>query len=98
MSDEYTQILHENLEKGTQIRLVVSDFRDLEYIHFRRYYLDMDGNWIASKEGVSMPLTISGVTALCYGIAEVLSATEFNNILIKVNEEKQRSSISGRSE
>lgn len=98
MSNEYVQVLHENLDKGIQIRLVVSDFRELEYIHFRKYFLDMDGNWVPSKEGVSMPLTISGVTALCYGIAEVLSATEFNNILLKVNEEKQRNSVPGRSE
>lgn len=98
MSDEYTQILSENLEKGTQIRLVVSEFRDIEYIHFRRYYLDIEGAWVPSKEGVSMPLTITGVTALCEGIATILSKTEFDNILHEVNDKQQSNKLSGSSE
>jgi hypothetical protein len=98
MSEEYTKILHENLEKGTQVRLVVSDFRDIEYLHFRRYFLSIDGDWIPSKEGVSMPLTITGVTELCEGIAHILSNTEFSNIIEEVNARKQASGVSRSSE
>ena len=80
MSDEspllYEKIISENLDKGFQIRLVVNVFRDVEYIHIRKYFLSFEGEFIPSKEGISMPLTIQNSYALLGGLAEICSRIE----------------------
>ena len=41
----YEHVIHYDEEKQTQIRVVVSTFRDTEYLHVRRYYMDFDEQW-----------------------------------------------------
>ncbi len=78
MSDTplYEKILSENLEKGSQLRLVVNEFRDVQYLHLRKYFLDYEGNWNPTKEGASMPATISSIYALLDGLIEICSFEE----------------------
>lgn len=78
MSDTplYEKIISENLEKGKQLRLVVSDFRDVQYLHLRTYYLDYEGDWKPTKEGASMPVTIQSIYALLDGLIEICAAEE----------------------
>ena len=52
----YSRIIHEKETGDEQVRLVVNSFRGKEYLHFRKYYLDFEGEWQPSKEGISMPL------------------------------------------
>lgn len=85
----YEKIINENEEKGTQLRLVVNEFRGIEYLHLRKYFLSFDEGYLASKEGASMPCTISNVYALLDGMIEICAKEEsigaikehFNNIL-----------------
>jgi len=72
----YEKVISENLEKGFQVRLVVNIFRDIEYIHVRKYFLSFDGDWVPSKEGISIPLTIQNSYALLEGFAEICSGIE----------------------
>ena len=36
---EYEKTIYENLEKGYQLRLVVNEFRGVQYLHIRKYFL-----------------------------------------------------------
>lgn len=72
----YEKILHEDEAKGFQLRLVVNIFRDVQYIHIRKYFLSFEDGYIASKEGVSMPATISNIFALLDGLLEIVSHEE----------------------
>ena len=72
----YEKVLSENLDKGKQLRLVVSEFRDVQYLHLRTYYLDYEGDWKPTKEGASMPATIASIYALLDGLIEICSREE----------------------
>jgi hypothetical protein len=95
MSNEgtlYEKILSENLEKGKQLRLVVSEFRGEQYLHIRYYYLDYEGTWIPTKEGATMPATIESIFALLDGLVDICSkqettdsiTTHFTNIVSRI--------------
>ena len=77
----YEKLIFENLEKAFQVRLVVSLFKDVEYIHIRKYFLSFEGEWIPSKEGISIPLTIQNSYALLAGLAEISSKIEESNCI-----------------
>lgn len=72
----YEKTIFENLEKGFQYRLTVSEFRDVEYLHLRKYFLNYEGEWVPSKEGASIPATISNTFALLDGLIEICSLSE----------------------
>lgn len=78
MSDKplYEKILSENMEKGSQLRLVVSEFKGTEYLHIRKYFLSYDEGFVPTKEGISMPATISSIYALLDGLIEICSYEE----------------------
>jgi hypothetical protein len=78
MSDDtlYEKIISENLDKGTQLRLVVSEFRDVQYVHLRKYFLSYDEGFLPSSEGASFPATIQSIYALLDGLIEICSKEE----------------------
>lgn len=77
MSDElYEKVLFENEEKGFQYRLVISEFRDVQYLHVRKYFLNYEGEFVPTKEGASMPATIQNIYALLDGLIEICSKEE----------------------
>jgi len=78
MSDQplYEKIISENLDKGSQLRLVVNEFRDVQYLHLRKYFLSYEGDWVPTKEGASMPATIQSIYALLDGLIEIVANEE----------------------
>jgi Transcriptional Coactivator p15 (PC4) len=72
----YQKILHTDDDKGKQLRLVLNTFREVEYLHIRKYYLSFDEGYLPSKEGISMPGSISSVYALLDGLIEICSRAE----------------------
>lgn len=78
MSDDvlYEKVISQNDEKGSQLRLVVNTFRDVEYLHLRKYFLSYEGEWLPTKEGASMPATIQSIYALLDGLIEICAAEE----------------------
>lgn len=78
MSDQplYEKIIHENDEKGFQLRLVINEFKDKEYLHIRKYFLSFDNGYLPTKEGISMELSISNSYALLDGMTEICSRLE----------------------
>jgi hypothetical protein len=83
MSEEllYEKILYENPEKGFQLRLVVNSFRDIEYIHVRKYFMSYDEGYLPSKEGISIPASIPVIYALLSGLTEICAKAEALEII-----------------
>ena len=48
--DIYERIILEQENKEIQWRLVVSKFRDVEYLHLRKYYLDFEGIYMPTMK------------------------------------------------
>lgn len=91
MSDSeivYEKLIHQNDEKGYQLKLVLNTFRDIEYIHLRKYFLSFDEGFLPSREGVAIPATISNIYTLLDGLIEICSKAETLDSMLKHFEDK----------
>ena len=77
------KLIEENMEKGFQVRLVVNEFRDIEYIQLRKYFLTYEGDWQASREGISIPASTENIYALLDGLLDICSRAEGEDIIRK---------------
>ena len=77
----YEKIISENEEATEQIRLTINTFREVEYLHLRKYYLDFDGDFKPSKDGVAMKLDFNNSRGLFEGLVEIISLAEAKDIL-----------------
>lgn len=78
---QYSKIIDENLDKGFQIRLAVNDFRDVTYIQLRKFFLSYEGEWVPSREGVSIPASTENTYAILDGLFEICSQAEGEEII-----------------
>lgn len=72
----YEKLIYQNDEKFYQLRLVVNEFRDVQYVHIRKYFLSYEGEYVPSKEGISMAASIHNVYSLLDGLIEICSKEE----------------------
>jgi len=80
MSEEvYSRIIFQ--EDHKQFRMTVSEFRGVEYLHFREYYQDFDEEWKPTNKGVHMPLGIDTSKELFSAMSEILSLAESKEII-----------------
>jgi len=77
----YERLIDENLEKGFQVKLVLNDYKDITYIQLRKYFLTYEGEWIPSREGISVPATLENIYELLYALVDISSKAETENIL-----------------
>jgi Transcriptional Coactivator p15 (PC4) len=84
----YEKIISENEDKGTQLRLVVSEFKGEYYIHLRKYFLSYEGDFVPTKEGASFPATIQSIFSLLDGLIEICSKEESIETINKYFSEK----------
>tara|TARA_R100001443_G_C3363312_1_gene179479 strand:+ start:2893 stop:3192 length:300 start_codon:yes stop_codon:yes gene_type:complete len=77
----YEKIVHYNEDKEIQVRLTVSTFRGIEYLHLRKYYLAFTEEWMPSPEGIAMELDFDNSRELFAGLVEILSLAESKEIL-----------------
>ena len=47
----YEKVIYQNAEGTEQVRLTINEFRGIEYLHLRKYYLDFDGDIIDKLTG-----------------------------------------------
>ena len=80
---EYSKIITENLDKGMQVRLAINEFRGVNYFQFRKYFNSYEGEWLPSKEGVSIEMTIDNITSILEGITEICSEAEAKEIFTR---------------
>lgn len=79
----YNKLIEENLDRGYQIRLVVNEFKGVIYFHLRKYFLTYEGDWQASREGISIPASLDNTYALLDGLFDVCSQAEGTEIIEK---------------
>ena len=72
----YEKLIYENEERGFQYRLTVSEFRDVQYIGVRKYFLSYEGEYFPTSEGANIPATINNTLALLDGLLEIVSHEE----------------------
>ena len=77
----YEKIISQNEEGTEQVKLTINTFYDVEYLHLRKYYLDFDGDFKPSKDGVAMKLDFNNSKNLFEGLVEILSLAESKTIL-----------------
>lgn len=85
MSDSilYEKLIYENLDKFYQLKLTVSEFRGEQYVNVRKYFQSYEGDFLPSKEGVSMIASIHNIQALLEGLIELCSIEESKDTINK---------------
>lgn len=79
MSEEpelYEKLIYDNQDKFYQLRLVVNEFRGKQYVHVRKYFQTYEGDYQASREGISMEASMGNILSLLDGLMEVVSKEE----------------------
>ena len=79
----YEKLIYENEAKFYQLRLTVSEFRGVQYVNVRKYFLSYEGDYIPSKEGISMEASMTNVLNLLDGLMELCSMEESKDIITK---------------
>lgn len=77
----YNKLIEENMEKGFQVRLVINEFRDTQYIQLRKYFLTYEGDWQASREGISIPASLENIFAIIDGMLDICAKAEGEDII-----------------
>lgn len=84
MSDAlYEKVIYENVDKNYQYRLTVNEFRDVQYLHIRKYFQSYEGDFVPSKEGASIAATIGNTFSLLDGLIDIVSREEAIDVITK---------------
>lgn len=83
----YEKLVHQDDNKSFQLRLVVNTFKERTYVHLRKYFLSYEGEFVASKEGVSMEASLDNILSLLDGLMEIVSHEEARDVVLKHFEE-----------
>lgn len=83
----YEKLIYENEPKAYQVKLVVNQFREVYYVHIRKYFLSYEGEYIPSREGISMEASMHNILSLLDGMVELASKEEARQSIIKHFEE-----------
>lgn len=83
MSDNlhYEKTIYENTEKFYQLKLTLSEFRDKYYVNIRKYFQSYEGDFVPSREGVSMEASVENIYALLDGLFDIVSQGEAREIV-----------------
>lgn len=80
-TEVYSRVIWQDEEGYNQVRLTISEGFGKEYLQVRKYYLSFDGEWCATKEGISLSLELDSTKELFIGLAEILSLAESREII-----------------
>lgn len=72
----YEKLIDENMDKGFQIRLVINEFRETIYIQLRKYFLSYEGEWVPSREGISIPASFENIRGMLDGLLDICASAE----------------------
>lgn len=79
----YEKLIYENEPKAYQVKLVVNEFRGVQYVHLRKYFLSYEGEYIPSREGISMEASMHNILSLLDGMVELCSYEETSEVVNK---------------
>jgi hypothetical protein len=77
----YERVIHYDEDRELQVRLTISTFRGVEYIHVRKYFLSFDEEWCPTPDGIAFPLDMDNTRELFRGLVEILSLAESKEII-----------------
>ena len=77
----YEKTIYENSEKFYQLKLTLSEFRDKYYLNIRKYFQSYEGDFVPSREGVSMEASVENIYALLDGLFDIVSRGEAREIV-----------------
>jgi len=77
----YERVIHHDEERQLQVRLTVSTFRGIEYIHLRKYFLSFEEEWCPTPDGIAFPMDFTNTRELFSGLVEILSLAESKQII-----------------
>lgn len=85
MDDEllYEKLIYQNDDKFYQLKLTVSEFKEKYYVNVRKYFLSYEGEYIPSKEGISMEASMDNILSLLDGLMEIVSKEEARDTVLK---------------
>lgn len=79
----YEKLIYENEAKFYQLKLTVSEFRGEQYLNVRKYFLSYEGDWVPSREGISMLAGIENIKALLEGLIELCAIEESSELMTR---------------
>lgn len=79
----YEKLIEENMDKGYQVKLVVNEFREVIYIQLRKYFLSYEGDWVPSREGISIPASIQNIQAMLDGLFDICANNEAEEVVTR---------------
>lgn len=80
----YEKLIYENQDKFYRLYLTVSEFRDKYYVNIRKYFQSYEGDFVPSKEGISMEASINNISSLLEGLLEIVSQEEGRETITKI--------------
>lgn len=80
----YDKLIYENLDKFYQLHLTVSEFREKYYVNIRKYFQSYEGDFVPSREGISMEASINNIQSLIEGLLEIASNEEGRYLITKI--------------
>lgn len=72
----YEKLIYQNDDKFYQLRLTCNEFREKHYVHIRKYFLTYEGEYQASREGISMEASMFNILSLLEGLMDIVSKEE----------------------
>jgi len=82
----YEKLIFQNDDKDFQIRLTVSEFRGVQYLNIRKYFLSFEEDYLPTKEGITIPLSIMPAYNMFEGLYEILSYAEADELRNEIRE------------
>lgn len=80
----FSKTIYSDEEKFTEVRLTVNDFRGVEYLGLREYYMDFDEQWYPTNKGITIPLSILCTKNLLTALLELVSEAESNELIKEI--------------
>lgn len=81
------KILFQKEDGSFQWRVGLSEYKNIDYLYFRKWYESYDEGFLPSDEGFNIPLDTEEVKTLIEVLSQFLSKTELDLIL---NEQKNK--------
>jgi len=72
----YERVIWQDESGFNQVRLTINEFRGVEYLHLRKYFLDFEGDFQPSNQGLAIPLEVESTRELFIGLSEIMSLAE----------------------
>jgi len=92
-----TEIISDNPNTLEQVRLTVSELGDMQYLHLRKYYMDFEGQYLPTKVGIAIPITIETIANLFNALTRMLAKSDVLHIILDHADEEVLNNVCGKT-